>query len=76
MAKNKQIITNSPKKTVEIPTRWVAEVAQTSESLVRMVRNGKRNADEGAGSRVKVADMLLEEGVNSLLEEVKRVVKI
>lgn len=74
--KNKGFKTKCLKKKVDVPVRWVADVAGSSESLVRMVRNGTRNADEGAGSRVKVAEMLLEEGINSLLDEVKRLVKI
>lgn len=76
MAKNKDKKTNGHKNTVEIPAEWVASAAGASTSLVRAVRKGERKADNGAGSRVKVADMLLSEGVNNLLEEVKRVVKI
>ena len=74
MLENNRIKSNRPKKVRKIPSSWIAEVSKTSPSMVRMVRNEARNTEKGAGLRVELAEMLLEEGVNKLLDEVKRVV--
>jgi len=56
-----------------VTAKMVAMAAKSSEVLVRKVRAGKRKNGKVA-VRVQVADQLLGEGVNKLIEEVKRVV--
>lgn len=61
---------------IKIPAEITAEIADCSPSLVRQVRSGGRKAQKGAGAKVAVVDELLYTGVNALIEEVKRVVKL
>lgn len=54
----------------------IAEVVGCSPSMVRMVIRGDRNTDSTKGQQIEVAKMLLEEGMNKLVNEVKRVITI
>jgi hypothetical protein len=53
----------------------VAEVVGCSKEMVTKVRSGRRNADTDKGQQIEVADMLLEEGMNKLVNEVKKLVR-
>lgn len=53
----------------------IAEVVECSPSMVRMVLRGVRNTDSDKGQQIEVADMLLEEGMNKLVNEVKKAVR-
>lgn len=59
-----------------VSTSLLAEVVECSDRMVRMVRSDARNADTTTGQKIEVADMLLEEGLNKLITEVKKIVKI
>lgn len=72
--KNKVKKPNRPKKRVS--PSLIAEVVGCSGSLVRQVISGDRSNETSMGQRIEIADMLLEEGLNKLVTEVKRVVKI
>lgn len=54
----------------------VSEAVGCSTSLVRQVRSGERSGDTPTGQRIEIADMLLEEGLDKLVLEVKRIVTI
>ena len=72
--KNKDNKTKGTKKRVS--STVVAEVVGCGVSTVSMVLRGQRNADTPLGQTIEVADMLLEEGYNKLINEVKMVVKL
>lgn len=72
--KNRDNKTKGAKK--RVPSTVVAEVVGCGVSTVSMVLNGKRNADTRVGQNIEVANMLLEEGFDKLVNEVKRVVKV
>jgi cyanate lyase len=55
-----------------IPNKMIAEASGTSESLVKKVFAGKRSQDTDAGQKVILAEMLLDEGQNKLMQEVKK----
>lgn len=76
MPQNKENKTNSlKKKPVRVPHSWIANAVGCSDSLVKAVRIGKRSNYSDAGQRIEVAEMLIDEGVNKLLAEVKKVVQ-
>lgn len=80
MTENRQNNSKGHKKTskkiIEIPAGWVAEAVKCSESTVRSSRNGTRGNTGKVGQSIEIAELLLEEGVNQLIEAVKKVVKI
>ena len=53
----------------------VAGVVGCSSAAVRMIKSGKNTGYSDQAQRIQVAEMLLEEGANKLIEEVKRIVK-
>lgn len=59
-----------------ITAEVTAQVADVSPSLVKAIRRGERNAEKGKGQKAALADDLLKTGVNALLDEVKRIVKL
>jgi hypothetical protein len=61
------------KKSVKIPAKMTAIAANSSHNTVEKVRAGKRVTGKVA-KRIMMADELLEQGTNKLIEEVKRVV--
>lgn len=68
--RNKKI--NRHKKRVS--KKLVAEVVGCSTTMVSDVMNGNRNADTDLGTRIELADVLLEEGVNKVIADVKKIV--
>ena len=54
----------------------VAYTVGASKSTVKAIRNGNRSNETDLGQRVQIAEMLIEDGQNKLLEEVKRIVQI
>ena len=74
MAKNIEIKTKCPKIKSKVPRWMIAEAAQCTESTVKAIQNGYRSHETEAGQRIKVAQMLLEEGFNKLITEVKKLV--
>lgn len=73
---NKQ---NEMSKKTEVNKRvsntLISEVVECSPVTVKKVLNGARSQDTNLGQSIMIADMLLEEGMNKLINEVKRVVK-
>ncbi|TAN15155.1 MAG: hypothetical protein EPN37_10285 [Chitinophagaceae bacterium] len=67
-------ISNKKKKRVGKPL--VAEVVGCSREYVGKVLQGKRKQDTEISENIMLADSLLEEGMNKLIEEVKRVVAL
>jgi hypothetical protein len=74
--KSKKKSTMKAAKVSKIPADWVAEASGTSVSTVFSVRNGNRNKDGEKAQKIVVAEILLEEGTNKLINEVKRVVAL
>jgi len=72
--KSKEDKTKGTKKRVS--STVVAEVVGCGKSTVTMVLKGQRNPNTNTGQRIEVANMLLEEGMDKLVNEVKRIVKI
>lgn len=54
----------------------VAETVGYSESLVKKVRSGEKDGDIDSVKKIKLADHLLYEGSNALLDAVKKIVKL
>lgn len=76
MYKNKGKKSNRPHKwTKRIPHYMIAEVTGISENTIKAVRNGHRSKETTLGQKIEVAEILLEEGLNHLLKEVKRILK-
>ena len=63
-------------KVSKVPADWVAAASGTSVSTVFSIRNGNRNKEGKKAQKVEVAEMLLQEGSNKLIEQVKVLVKI
>lgn len=53
----------------------IAGTVGCSESMVKAVRNGERSSETTLGQRIVVAEILLEEGINNLMKEVKRILQ-
>jgi hypothetical protein len=68
--------TKNPKTEKLVSSEMVAGVVGCSSSMVRQVRSGDRSQDTDLGQTIMVADILLEEGTNKLIQEVKRIIKI
>lgn len=76
MAENSVNNSNSHSTTTKkIPHVWIADTVGCSESMVKQVRNGQRNKDTSLGQKIEVAEILLEDGRNKLLAEVKRILQ-
>jgi hypothetical protein len=74
MNENKRIISKRPEK--RKPSNIIiSEVTGIPVNTVKAIRNGKRSKETNKGQKVEIAEMLIEEGTNKLIEEVKRVVK-
>ncbi|MBS1642745.1 MAG: hypothetical protein JST94_11945 [Bacteroidetes bacterium] len=69
-------ITMKLNKVSKVPADWVAAASGTSVSTVFSIRNGNRNKEGKKAQKVEVAEMLLQEGSNKLIEQVKVLVKI
>jgi hypothetical protein len=72
----KTICTENNTPAIPLPAGKVAEIAGVSESLVKKVRNGKRNNHTPAGQRVEVTEELWAEGSNQLINAIKKVVNL
>lgn len=59
----------------KIPHVWISGTVGCSESMVKAVRNGERSNETTLGQKIEVAEILLEDGVNNLLKEVKRILQ-
>ena len=59
-----------------VSTSLISECVSCSGVMVRMVRRGDRNADTDLGQKIEVAEMLLEEGINQLVVNVKKAIAI
>lgn len=68
---NKKI--KRPKKI--ITKAVIADVVGCSLSTVKKVTTGGRSADTDLGTRIELADGLLEEGVNKVIADVKKIVR-
>jgi hypothetical protein len=77
-AKDKNKKTNCPenKQFLPVPNEVLADVVGCSVSTVKKVRSGKRSDETETGRTVVIAETMLKEGSNALIEEVKRVVKL
>lgn len=64
---------NRPKKRVS--QAWVAEVVGCSQAMVSDIKNNNRNNDTDLGTRIELADVLLEEGVEKVISDVKKIVR-
>lgn len=73
MAKNAEII---KKRRIKVSHEDIAYTVGASKSTVKAIRIGGRSQETETGQRVMIAEMLIEEGTNKLLEEVKRIVQI
>lgn len=71
--KSKEIKNNRPKKWVS--RTMIAHVVGCGNSTVSSIFNGKRNPDTDLAQRIEVAEMLLSEGVEKAIEDVKKIVK-
>lgn len=77
LSQSKAFKSNRHRKiTKKIPHWKIAEAVNASESMVKKVRSGDRSNETDLGQRIQIAEMLIEEGENKLLQEVKRVVQI
>lgn len=62
-----------PKK--RVTQTLIAEVVDCSVGMVNDVLKGRRNNDTDLGTRIELADILLEEKVEQAIIDVKKVVK-
>ncbi|WP_090498754.1 hypothetical protein [Pedobacter terrae] len=76
MKNQNQMYQKQKKAEINIPASVTAEIVGCSESLVKQVRTGDRNASKGAGAKVAVVDDLLTTGTNALIQHIKEVVKL
>lgn len=53
----------------------IADVVGCSEVMVRQVLKGERSGETELGGNILIAERLLNDGANRLIEEVKRIVK-
>ncbi len=67
--------TNSPKNN-RVNTRVIAEVVGCSPCTVVQVLNGKRSSDTYTGERIQVAQLILEEGIESVIVRAKSILQI
>lgn len=76
MPENNRNKSNRPKNSrIKIPRKWIAETVGCSENTVKAVQNGQRSKETDLGQKIEVAEILLEDGINPLLAEVKRIVQ-
>lgn len=77
-AKDKNKKTSCPENKLVLPIthKVMSYVVEKSESLVKKVKSGKRNNKSETGQQIELAEKLLKEGSNALIEEVKRMVKL
>lgn len=76
MGENNAFKSNCLNKGVQVVSHgMIAEAVGCSPNTVKAVRNGQRNKDTDLGQRIEVAELLLVEGQNKLIQEVKRVVQ-
>lgn len=69
--KSKQHKTKRPKKRASVSL--ISEVSKAAPTTVRQVLSGDRSQETSIGQRIIISEMLLEEGINKLVEEVKKV---
>jgi hypothetical protein len=72
-AENTNIKTKHPKKR-KIPASMVCEICDCSVDLVRKGRRGELTGGGKLSERIAVAEIILPEKMNLLIEEVKRIV--
>lgn len=73
---NKKSICPNNKKYLPVPAEVTADVVGCSVSYVKQVRNHFRASTSPKGRSIMVAETLLKEGSNALIEEVKRIIKL
>jgi len=76
MKNQNEMYQNKKKPEINIPASVTADIVGCSESLVKQVRTGDRNATKGAGAKVAVVDDLLTIGTTALIQHIKKVVKL
>jgi len=69
-SKNRQEKTKSPKKRVS--SSVVAEVVGCAPCTVTQVLSGVRNSDTELGQKIQIANMVLEEGIESVIVKAKK----
>jgi 2'-5' RNA ligase len=55
--------------------KTIAYVVNCSPNTVKAIRNDQRNTQTDLGQRIELAEILIEEGQNKLLEKVKELVQ-
>lgn len=76
MTENKGKKSNRPKKSAaKVPHKTIAYVVSCSPNTVKAIRNNQRNDQTNLGQRIELAEILIEEGQNKLLEKVKELVQ-
>lgn len=73
MSQNSENKSNCPK--IGIPHDVISDVTDVPVSTVKAIRTGKRSNETATGQRVQVAEILINDGLNKLLAEVKRIVQ-
>lgn len=73
---NKKSNCPNNKKHLPVPAEITADIVGCSVSYVKQVRNHFRASTSPKGRTIMVAETLLKEGSNALIEEVKRMVKL
>lgn len=78
MPKYKNKKTNCPENKISlpVPAKLVADMVGCSEAAVKAIRSGARNSETSTGKAIELADTLMEEGSNALINAVKEIVKI
>ncbi|PZP39453.1 MAG: hypothetical protein DI598_19955 [Pseudopedobacter saltans] len=71
--KSKEIKNKCPKNWVS--RTMIAHVIGCGKTTVSAVFNGKRSSDTDLAQRIEVAEMLLSEGVEKVIDDVRKVVK-
>jgi len=75
--KEKEKKSKCPKnKFLPVPASTVAEVVGCSTTTVKSIRQGKRSESTELGKKIKLADILLEQGSSALIQEVTKIVRI
>lgn len=75
--KEKEKKSKCPKnKIVSVPASTIADIVGCSPTTVKSVRQGKRSESTELGKKIKLADILLEQGSSALIKEVTKIVRI
>jgi hypothetical protein len=63
------------KQRSSISHKTIAYVVECSPNTVKAVRNGQRSNETDLGQRIELAEILIVEGQNKLLDKVKELVQ-